>query len=349
MSDSAARYRHAFIVTYGRSGSTLLQGVLNALPGYLIRGENYDAMRHLEILFNRLPRSPGQYGADAAAAPSQARDPFYGFEAFADAPVAAGIAALLQHLLLSGADPAGVRCLGFKEIRYTPQNIALKVQFLRRVFPGCAVIYNTRAPRDVIQSEFQKDKEIGYFEEFNALLEARSEADPDAFLVRYEDVTRVAGTLIGLHDFLREPFDRERIGAVLAVKHSYHTPAEGQFYANFPRFVEVAKNLPGLSLLVVDRFETLPDRVRIGGLLVPRPGQAARHVTQVVDEQGRSVKFRASFDQPSPGLAKRLAAEGADNARFELSYPRGGSDEHRLYLDGGELAVTVRSDPTPPA
>lgn len=31
---------HVFIVTYGRSGSTLTQSLLNTLPGYQIRGEN---------------------------------------------------------------------------------------------------------------------------------------------------------------------------------------------------------------------------------------------------------------------------------------------------------------------
>ena len=38
---------HVFVMTYGRSGSTLLMGLLNSIPGYLIRGENRHAMRHL--------------------------------------------------------------------------------------------------------------------------------------------------------------------------------------------------------------------------------------------------------------------------------------------------------------
>ncbi len=38
---------YLFVVTYGRSGSTLVGGLLNAIPGYLIRGENDDALRHL--------------------------------------------------------------------------------------------------------------------------------------------------------------------------------------------------------------------------------------------------------------------------------------------------------------
>ena len=47
---------YVFICTYGRSGSTLLQGVLNSIPGYLIRGHGLytwgprmeDALRQVE-------------------------------------------------------------------------------------------------------------------------------------------------------------------------------------------------------------------------------------------------------------------------------------------------------------
>ena len=39
--------RYLFIVTYGRSGSTLLQGILSSIPGYLIRGENGGAAYYL--------------------------------------------------------------------------------------------------------------------------------------------------------------------------------------------------------------------------------------------------------------------------------------------------------------
>ena len=39
--------RHVFVMTYGRSGSTLLMGILNSIPGWLLRGENRHAMRHL--------------------------------------------------------------------------------------------------------------------------------------------------------------------------------------------------------------------------------------------------------------------------------------------------------------
>ena len=31
---------YVFVMTYGRSGSTLLMGILNSIPGWLLRGEN---------------------------------------------------------------------------------------------------------------------------------------------------------------------------------------------------------------------------------------------------------------------------------------------------------------------
>ena len=34
------KFDSVLIVTYGRSGSTLLQGILNSIEGCLIRGEN---------------------------------------------------------------------------------------------------------------------------------------------------------------------------------------------------------------------------------------------------------------------------------------------------------------------
>ena len=342
-----AKYRHAFIVTYGRSGSTLLQGLLNALPGYLILGENFDAMRHIEALFRRLPRFGVQRSGDAKRRePSRPTHPFFGFENFNDAAFLDGLRLLVERVLTQDADSTAIRCLGFKEIRYSPTDVARKVAFLRSVFPGCAIIYNIRNPQDVIESEFQKDKEIAQFESFNALLAERSASDPDSFLVRYEDVARATGSLIGLHEFLGEPFDRARVEAVLAVKHSYHSKA--QLYSDVPRFVQVNKSLTGLSLFVADRFDLTEEVVKVGGLLVRQDDADTRRFRKMLDERGRPVKFRANLNLPSPRLGERLRRDAARKARFQVSFTRRGPDEHRLFFDNDELALIVRAD-TPAA
>ena len=40
-------WRTALIITYGRTGSTLLMGLLNKIDGYLIRGENNNCFHSL--------------------------------------------------------------------------------------------------------------------------------------------------------------------------------------------------------------------------------------------------------------------------------------------------------------
>jgi hypothetical protein len=63
---------HLFIVTYGRSGSTLLQGILNSTPGVLIRGENrgisYKLHEFHRITVVTATRSP------SSRSPPQGRD-----------------------------------------------------------------------------------------------------------------------------------------------------------------------------------------------------------------------------------------------------------------------------------
>ena len=47
------RYNFVFIFTYGRSGSTLLMGLLNSLPHYCIRGENNNLLHRLYPVLRR--------------------------------------------------------------------------------------------------------------------------------------------------------------------------------------------------------------------------------------------------------------------------------------------------------
>ena len=39
--------QYLFVITYGRSGSTVLLNLLNAIEGYTIRGENCGIVSHL--------------------------------------------------------------------------------------------------------------------------------------------------------------------------------------------------------------------------------------------------------------------------------------------------------------
>ena len=72
---SAASPQYVFVVTYGRSGSTLTQGMLNTLPRTLVRGENNLYLLPLYRAYNGLKTFAEKFAGAGAAKPTSA---FYG-------------------------------------------------------------------------------------------------------------------------------------------------------------------------------------------------------------------------------------------------------------------------------
>ena len=64
--------RYLTVVTYGRTGSTALQAALNTLPGVLIRGENYSALRGIETYVQAIAETADRHHA------KRARHPWFG-------------------------------------------------------------------------------------------------------------------------------------------------------------------------------------------------------------------------------------------------------------------------------
>lgn len=48
------RFGSILVITYGRSGSTLLQGILNSIDGILIRGENHNFLLRSLLVLQKL-------------------------------------------------------------------------------------------------------------------------------------------------------------------------------------------------------------------------------------------------------------------------------------------------------
>lgn len=138
------------IVTYGRSGSTALQAAANALPGVLIRGENYAALRGLRGYLQSVAATADRHHAgrpdhpwfgsarlDARAARDHARDE------------------TLRTLL---RPRSRTRFVGFKEIRYTNAHwpgydeMLEYLVFLNTLLPGLRYVVNTRSAQSAAQS-----------------------------------------------------------------------------------------------------------------------------------------------------------------------------------------------------
>lgn len=205
-------------MTYGRSGSTLLMGLLNSIPGYLIRGENRHALRHLYD-FHR-----SGLVEQSRVNPLNSRvstHPWFGIHDFDEAASLRDIRRLALDTLLR--PEASTRVTGFKEIRWYDQDLANYVDFLRQVFPGARFVVNTRNLADVAASAFwrHKDDARGRLEVIEErILTVADELGEAAYRVHYDDFADDPEALRGLFAWLGEPFDLEQVRRTMAVRHS---------------------------------------------------------------------------------------------------------------------------------
>ncbi len=218
---------YVFIVTYGRSGSTLLQGVLNSIPGYLVRGENRQALRHLRAFHEvavqerqRQRRSQRRRGVEPGS--HDASSAHYGIDRFPVRRSLAGIRRLALDTLLR-PEP-DTRVVGFKEIRWASTDVATYVAWLQEVFPGARFVVNTRDLASVSRSKWWADdpEARDTLEAVEGRLLALCESLGDAaFHVHYDDYADDPAALRPLIDWLGEEYDELRLRQVFDTRHSY--------------------------------------------------------------------------------------------------------------------------------
>lgn len=217
---------YVFIVTYARSGSTLLQGILNSIPGYLVRGENLGVVEHLyrfhTVAAAKRRSNRRRRRRQGVTGPSGPSTPFFGIEDFAVRRSLDHARAMVIDTLLR-PEP-DTRVAGFKEIRYNLEDLLDYVDWMREVFPGARFVVNTRdldaVARSKIWSDLENPLEILVESEQRLMLLLDHLGDA-AFRVRYDDYIADPSRLRALFAWLGEPFDLPTIEAVLAVPHSY--------------------------------------------------------------------------------------------------------------------------------
>jgi hypothetical protein len=140
---AASDLRFVTIVTYGRTGSTALQAAANAIPGVLLRGENYAAFRGLRSYVQSVAATANRHHA------GRADHPWFGSARLDSGEV---VRHLRDHVIETILRPrSGTQWLGFKEIRYTPAHwddydtMLDYLLFLNVLFPGMRYICNVRS------------------------------------------------------------------------------------------------------------------------------------------------------------------------------------------------------------
>ncbi|MEI2714205.1 MAG: sulfotransferase [Nocardioides sp.] len=208
---------YVFVVTYGRSGSTLVQGLLNSIPGYLVRGENNGALYHL-FRYHQTLVDESQRGVPERR--RKGTHPFFGISDFAVEQSVRDCRRLFVDTVLR--PDADTRVTGFKEIRWYQPDLLDYVAWMQEVFPGARFVVNTRNHADVLKSKWWAKKDnTAYLRQIeDGILEAQVRLGEAAYRVHYDDYVADPSSLEGLFDWLGEPFDLARVQATLGQRHS---------------------------------------------------------------------------------------------------------------------------------
>jgi len=228
---------HVFIVAFGRSGSTLTQKLLNALPGYCIRGENANALMHLCRAAISLAREP-VYGQlrTLMTAPDDAPEewsrwhaqmgtpdhPWYGIEAVNHQALARDLFETFSRTVLR--PPAGTRVAGCKEIRWVeaPDIFHEALDLVASGFRRTKFIFQNRDFDGVRGSSFWRDCDTAtvkrMWDTHERLTAEHLARRQNGFRLDYGALSGDPDALRPLFDFLEEPFDRDLVAGVLGTR-----------------------------------------------------------------------------------------------------------------------------------
>lgn len=215
----AGRFGYLFLLTYGRSGSTLLQNLLSTAPGVLIRGENQGVLYHLCQYHSRVLHHRDRLAPNAPLPPTH---PWWGIDGYPEQYALDSLRHLVLDTLIRPLPDS--RVVGFKEIDWPSGALPGYVSFLRAVFPGARFVINTRDLEATSRSKWwarRPDAAQHLADLERQLLDVAADLGDDAFRVHYDDYCADHDALRPLFGWLDAPFDRELVDAVMTLRHSY--------------------------------------------------------------------------------------------------------------------------------
>lgn len=208
-----------FIVTYGRSGSTILQSLLQSIPGAHITGENNNALEHLFRASQGLQNARKTWGKKE----HPMTHPWHGADKLRPMRFEKRLTRVFTEEVIQ--PPEDVRWMGFKEIRYPKlgKDLPKFVRFCYRNFHNTHIVFNSRNAEDVAKSKWwarkPKAQVLSMVTEMDALFAQIAKENPTfAHHVFYEDIVADPRALQPLFDTLKEPLDLDQAHAILGQK-----------------------------------------------------------------------------------------------------------------------------------
>jgi hypothetical protein len=208
------------VLSYGRTGSTVLQAALNSARHVVVRGENHHVSLGLFRAWRAAVRTRTEHGRASA---TDAATPWFGAHLVDPDQM---LEAMRDMFIASVLAPAqSTTMVGFKEIRVTSEYFAdldelvEYVVFLDRLLPGVWFIVNSRDVAPTLASgwwpssqnaESTLETSMQWMEQLPALIEARLGAGR-AHAMRYEQWSQDSALLVEMLGFLGITADVEAI------------------------------------------------------------------------------------------------------------------------------------------
>ncbi|MGB5952158.1 MAG: sulfotransferase [Ornithinimicrobium sp.] len=210
--------KHLFIVTYGKSGSTLLMGLLNSIPGFQIMGENGGVILNLLQYQKKASEVSRKW---TTSEPLESSHPWYGIDHYPSDVALDRMADLVTDTLLRPGPDTIVT--GFKEIRWWTVSVTAYLDFLDSLYPNARYLLNTRNHQNVAASSWwKKDPDaVQTLERIEAnMRRAVGSRGERGYHIHYDDYIADRTLLRELCDWLEVDYDQERFDRVMDIRHT---------------------------------------------------------------------------------------------------------------------------------
>jgi len=221
------KYQSIIIVTYGRTGSTLLQGFLNTINGVCVLGENNNAFYSLFEFAKKIDELKKIKSTETPSSP------FFGAAQINSEGLSKAIQETISAYFEPFLEESSTQCIGFKEVKYGDHlNQLLEyLRFLEEVFPNPAFVFLWRDHEEVLKSGWWKSEDwITSLALLKAVEDRATEfscSKKNCFQISYADLLWDSPKLAKLFEFLGVDFNADKIRLVRSIPHSYQPENEG--------------------------------------------------------------------------------------------------------------------------
>lgn len=216
------KYSSVIIVTYGRTGSTLLQGLLNTIEGLTVLGENDNAFYHLYMYHKTIKEVSMRQNGEAP------NGPFYGCSMPRLELTAEAIRNVINAYFYSAKIITGASCIGFKEVKYYQigNDVIGYLDFIDRHFPEPLFIFLSRDHKDVVKSGWWKDMSVQEVLEQISMVESAgrdfAQGRKNTYFLDYDDVIGESRKLRKLFHKIGVRYSARRARVIFDTPHSYN-------------------------------------------------------------------------------------------------------------------------------